>query len=144
MFGLSAVALLVSAFVVAEEAKKDEFNAKCVVAGKAAKMDTTADYKGAKVYFCCDDCKGAFAADTKKYATAANAQLVSTKQAKQVKCPLSGEKINPDKTVEVAGVKVGFCCENCQGKVAKAEGDAQKELVFADAAFAKGFEIPKK
>jgi YHS domain-containing protein len=144
VFGVSAVALLVGALVVAEEAKKEEFSVKCLVAGTAAKQDKTADYKGAKVYFCCDNCKGKFTADAKKFAIPANAQLASTKQAKQVKCPLSGQPIDAEKTVEVSGVKVAFCCENCQGKVADAKGDAQKELVFADAAFDKAFEVPKK
>jgi len=143
VLGLSAVVLLVGALVVAEEAKKDEFNVKCLVAGTAAKQDKTAEYKGAKVYFCCDNCKGKFTADAKKFAIPANAQLVSTKQAKQVKCPLSGQAVDAEKTVEVAGVKVAFCCENCQGKVAAAKGDEQKALVFADTPFDKAFEVAK-
>ncbi len=133
---------VVAGFVVAEEAKK--FEQKCVVSGAAAKEDKTVAYKGGKVYFCCENCPKAFEKDVKKFATKANLQLVSTGQAKQAKCPLSGGKLNAEKTVKVGGVSVQFCCENCQGKVAKAEGDAQVELVFSDAAFEKaGFEVPK-
>ncbi|MDP1796357.1 MAG: hypothetical protein Q8K78_02700 [Planctomycetaceae bacterium] len=142
---LSAAALMVGVFAVAEEAKKAP-ELKCVVAGTPAKADKTADYKGGKVNFCCDNCKAKFAADSKKYAVAANFQLAQTEQVKQEKCPLSGGPVKADKTVEIGGVKVAFCCENCQGKVA-AEKDAakQKEMVFSDAAFEKAaFKTVKK
>jgi YHS domain-containing protein len=142
--GLFALCSLVIAVAVvgAEEAAK--FDQKCPVSGAAAKQDKTVDYKGGKVYFCCDNCPKAFAKDTAKFAAKANQQLVSTGQAKQEKCPLSGGKLNPDAHTKVGGVEVGFCCNMCKGKVEKAEGDAQRELVFSDEAFGKGFVVPKK
>lgn len=140
---LFSAVLAVGFMAYAAEEKAKEFKATCPVSGQAAKEDQTAAYKGAKAYFCCGDCKGAFEKDSAKFATKANAQLVSTGQATQAKCPLSGGKLNPDASVEVAKVKVGFCCNNCKGKVAEAKGDAQAELVFSDAAFAKGFEVKK-
>jgi YHS domain-containing protein len=144
VLSLSIAALMVTAFAVAADAEK-KFDLKCLVAGKPdAKEDKNAEYKGAKVFFCCDNCKGKFTAEPAKFAVAANHQLAVSKQFKQTKCPLSGAKLNPDENVEVAGVKVGFCCENCKGKVAAAKGDEQKELVFKDAAFDKAFEIVKK
>jgi YHS domain-containing protein len=119
--------------------------AKCPVAGtKAAKAESSADYRGAKVYFCCDNCPKAFAKDTAKHATKANHQLAQTGQAKQEKCPLSGDAIDKEQTVEISGVKVSFCCGNCKGKAEKAEGDAKIELAFADKAFDKGFKVEKK
>ncbi len=134
--------LVVAGFVAAEEAKK--FDQKCVVSGGPAKEDKTVDYKGGKVYFCCENCPKAFEKDVAKFATKANHQLVATGQAKQAKCPLSGGKLNPEKTVKVNGVEVQFCCGNCQAKAAEAKGDAQLELVFSDAAFEKGgFAVPK-
>lgn len=140
-----AVGVLVSPLALAAETdKKDEFVPKCVVAETPVKPDKTAEYKGGKVQFCCDNCKGKFAADPGKYQVAANHQLAGTKQFKQVKCPLSGQPTQADKVVEVAGVKVAFCCENCQGKVAEAKGDAQKELVFKNEAFDKAFELVKR
>lgn len=119
---------------------------KCIVNGKAdAKADKTADYKGGKVYFCCDNCPKAFAKDEKKFATKANAQLVATKQAVQHKCPLSGGDLNKDTEITVGGAKVQFCCNNCKGKVEKATGDDQLNLVFSDDAFKKGdFKVEKK
>lgn len=136
--------LTVGFFASAAEEKAKEFKAKCVVSGGAAKVENAVDYKGGSVYFCCQNCPKAFAKDTAKFATKANHQLAATGQITQTKCPLSGGKLNPDATAEVGGVKVGFCCNNCKGKVEDAKGDTQTELVFSDAAFAKGFEVKKK
>lgn len=141
---LALTAALVMPQLTAEE--KDKLNgAKCPVAGtKAAKEDQSAEYRGAKVYFCCGGCPEAFAKDKAKYATKANHQLVQTGQAKQEKCPLSGKDLNKDATVKVAGVTVTFCCNNCKGKVEKAKEDEQLELAFADKAFDNGFKVEKK
>ena len=136
--------LAVGFMAFAAEEKAKPFKASCPISGKAALEDKTASYKGAKVYFCCGNCPGAFTKDTAKYAVKANHQVVATGQATQAKCPLSGGPLNADKKVDVGGVSVTFCCEKCQGKAAEAKGDAQAELVFSDAAFAKGFEIKKK
>ena len=135
--------LAVGLVAYAAEEKAKAFKATCPIANKPALEDKTADYKGGKVYFCCGNCPKAFEKDTAKYATKANQQLVATGQAIQGKCPLSGGPLNADKTVEVGGVKVTFCCEKCQGKVAEAKGDAQAELVFSDDAFKKAFEVKK-
>ena len=140
---LSAV-LAVGLMAFAAEEKANPFKATCPISGKAALEDKTADYKGGKVYFCCGNCPGAFAKDTAKYATKANHQLFATGQATQTKCPLSGGKLNPDANVEIGGTKVGFCCEKCEAKAKEAKGDAQEDLAFTDAAFAKGFEVKKK
>jgi YHS domain-containing protein len=115
----------------------------CPVSGKEASKDHAVKYKAGSVYFCCDNCPKAFAADKEKFATKANAQLVATKQYRQTKCPLTGKKLNPAAIVEVSGVEVKFCCNNCKGKVAKAEGDEQVTLVFSDDAFQKAF-VPAK
>lgn len=140
---LCSAVLAIGLVAYAAEEKAKEFKATCPVSGKAALQDKTVDYKGAKVYFCCENCPKAFAANTAKFATKANQQLVATGQATQVKCPLTGGKLNPEANVEVGGVKVGFCCNDCKGKVAAAKGDAQTELVFSDTAFAKAYEIKK-
>lgn len=142
---VSACAALVACAALAlkaEEAKKVEL--KCPVSGAAAKADKTVEFNGGKVQFCCDNCPKAFSADTAKYATKANAQLIQSGQAKQVKCPLSGGKLNPDTKVSVAGVDVQFCCNMCKGKVTAAKDDAQLALVFSNDAFKKGFEVAKE
>ena len=118
-----------------EEAK--EFKASCPVSGGPAKEDNAVAFAGKQVYFCCKNCPKAFEADTDKYANKAHHQLVQTGQAVQVGCPLSGRKVNPDTAVDVAGISVAFCCENCQGK-AEASDDVLA-LVFGN--FTKGFTV---
>ena len=143
---LSLVAVVVCAGVFSLNAAEEKKAVKplCPLSGKDIDKTKSVDYKGAKVYFCCGNCPGAFEKDPTKFAAKANQQLVVTEQAKQVKCPLSGGKLNEEKSVEVAGTKVTFCCEKCQGAVAAAKGDEQLNMVFSDKAFDKGFEVTKK
>jgi YHS domain-containing protein len=136
---VAAMAMLVATLYAADKLE----GIKCPVSGKAVKADKTVDYKGAKVYFCCENCPKAFEKDTAKFAVKANEQLVATGQYVQKACPLSGQKLNAEKTVKVDGVTVTFCCEKCQGAVTKAEGDKKAEMVFNDKAFEKGFEKKK-
>jgi YHS domain-containing protein len=136
---IAAVAVVCFAYSVNAEKKEAAAKAVCPVSGKACSPDHSSDYKDGKVNFCCPKCKAAFDADSTKFAAKANLHLVASKQYKQAKCPVAGRPCNPEHTVAVAGLKVAFCCPNCKGKVAKAEGDAQLNLVFSDAAFAKGF-----
>lgn len=139
MFAAAAVAVAVVSYssVRADDAPE----LKCPVSGHAvASKEHAVEHNGGKVYFCCDQCPAAFAANTKKFAAKANAQMVQDGQFKQVKCPLQGKPVNPQAVVEVAGVKVAFCCNGCKSAVAKARGARQVNMVFNDKAFKKGFE----
>ncbi len=139
---LVAVAACLTLSLQAED-KEVKFEPKCPVSGKPAIKEQAVDYKGGKVYFCCPGCPGAFQKDTAKFAAKANQQLVGTGQAVEKACPLSGRALNAETAIDVQGVKVAFCCNNCKGKVAGAEGAEQLNLVFSDAAFEKGFEVKK-
>ena len=130
------------AFVGLLGAAEKEFSAKCPVSGAPAKEASAVAYKGAKVYFCCNNCPKAFAANTEKFAAKANSQLASTGQAVQVACPLSGKPCNAEKTVDVSGVKVAFCCDGCKGKTEKS--DDALALLFGDKDFDKGFTTQTK
>jgi YHS domain-containing protein len=112
---------------------------KCPVSGKAASKDHAVAYKEGQVYFCCDHCPAAFKANKKKYATKANEQLVASGQYKEVKCPLTGKTLNPETAVKIDGLSVEFCCNGCKARVEKSKDKKQVNLVFSDAAFAKGF-----
>jgi hypothetical protein len=145
LVALVAVLAVGTSSLAVEDKKEDKLKGvKCPVSGQDVQEDKTVDYRDAKVYMCCGGCPDAFKKDKAKFATKANHQLVQTKQAKQEKCPLSGGKLNPETKISVAGVDVCFCCNNCKGKVEKAEGDEKLALVFADAAFDKGFKVEKK
>ena len=140
---VAASGLLVFTARAAEEEKK-EVEVKCPVSGQPIDKEHKVAYKDAEVYFCCPNCPKAFEKDTAKFSTKANHQLVLTEQFEQKKCPITGQKLNPEQMTEVAGVEVQFCCPNCKGKVAKAEGDDQIALVFADKAFDKAFQKKEK
>lgn len=109
----------------ADDAKTDT-EMKCPVSGKPASKDHAVDYDGGKVYFCCDNCPAEFQKDPSKYAAKAHLQMALTGQLTQTACPFSGKPINAEKTVDVGGVKVAFCCGNCQKK---AEGMSQDDLI---------------
>ena len=117
---------------------------KCVVAGKPAKASAAADYRGGKVYLCCDHCVEEFARDSSKFETLANLQLVLTGQFEQTGCPISGGDVDEEQFCEVAGLKIFMCCKDCKAKVDSAKTEEQKiELVFANDAFEKSFALKK-
>lgn len=134
---LAGMSVAVASMLGAAEKKID---CKCPVSGAAAKESSAIAYKGAKLYFCCNNCPKKFEADTAKYAAKANAQLVQTGQAVQVACPLSGKACKPDKTTKVAGLTVAFCCDSCKAKAEKA--DDALALLFGS--FDKGFTTQTK
>jgi len=145
----TAFALMLAVALIAAEDKKegkdkdkeiDLEGVKCIMNPEAdAKAETALEYKEGKVFFCCKNCRKKFDEAKEKPAAKANYQLVATKQYKQEKCPLTGNKLNEEQTVEVGKVKVTFCCGNCKGKIAKKEADEQLELCFNDKAFEKSF-----
>lgn len=146
LFSSVCLALVFALTSTQAEEKAKAKTVKCFVGKKDVKLADAkfASYRNAKVYFCCNICKGKFEKGVKGFATKANHQLFLTSQARQIKCPISGRATDKTKTVKIAGAEVAFCCENCQGKAKKATGDDQLAIAFADKAFDKGFEIPKK
>lgn len=136
------LALLIAAqgFSAAESDAKSAFKATCPVSGRPAIESSSVELKdGSKVYFCCENCPKAYEKSPKKFAMKVNAQLLETDQVVQVACPLTGKPVNKETTFEAGEMKVGMCCKNCLGKVAKADDDAKLKLLFSEAAFKKGF-----
>jgi YHS domain-containing protein len=117
----------------------------CPVSGQPAKEASFVEYRGGKVFFCCDNCPNAFKDDTAKFAAKANHQLVVTKQAKQGLCPFTGQEVDPSTKINVAGAAICFCCDNCKAKATAAEGAAQVNLLFGNQPFEKAaFKVGKK
>jgi YHS domain-containing protein len=135
---------LVAAFVVcvcgslAGAAAVAPQDAKCPVSGKGCNPDKSVAFDGGQVYFCCGNCQKAFEGNSAKFATKAHHQMVTTGQLVQKGCPFNGKPVNPSTVINIDGAEVGFCCNNCKGKVVKAQGDAKLDLVFGDVS--KGFE----
>lgn len=139
--GLLAASLIVTANLSADDQaeKAAEFKATCPVSGQPAGEDHALTHRGKQVYFCCDNCPKAFAADPEKFTAATNFQLLQTGQIVQVACPFSGEAVDPATDVKFQGVAFGFCCTNCQAKFEKADAAEQLTLVFGD--ISKGFTL---
>lgn len=116
----------------------------CPVSGEAASKEVKVAFNGGDVYLRCAGCKAKFEKDPQKYAAKANHQLVSTGQAVQVACPVSGGKVNKDVKLKVAGVDVAFFCGGCRAEVAEAKADQQVQLVFGNEAFKKSYKIKKQ
>ena len=123
--------------------KADSVKLVCPVSGKPIDKSVSSEFGGGKVCFCCAKCKAKFDANSAKFVPKANLQLAASGQAKQVACPFSGKTLDPATTVNVAGVKVQFCCGKCKAKVAAAKTDKQIQLVFESKAFDKAFKVGK-
>ncbi len=128
------MAVLAVTLYAADEIKLDGI--KCVMNPKAAaKAEKSVDYKGGKVFFCCDNCPKGFAKkieDGDKLVVAkGNVPASLDSHAKQAKCVFTGGPLKTELTV--AGAKVQFCCDNCKGKAAKLEGDEQLIALLGDA-----------
>ena len=137
---MMAAVVALSAFATSFADSPSLEGVKCLLNPKAAaKAEKAAEWKDGKVYFCCDNCKGKFEKmskeDKEKMAAQSNAQLVATKQYEQKKCPISGQNLNADTAVEVAGVKVAFCCNNCKGKIEKMKDEEKLAEVFGEKPF---------
>ena len=133
--------IALSSLVFALEAGEKELTVKCVVSGEEVDKDEYTKYKDGKVYFCCAGCKSDFEEDASKFTTAANYQLVATGQYVQESCPLTARNNKADKQVDVDGLAVTFCCNNCLKKAKKSTD--KLSMLFSDATFDKSFGHPK-
>ena len=133
--------LTLCSVIIAEGFGNKEEKVTCVVSGEDIEGDykeESAKYKDGEVYFCCGGCKMDFEEDASKFATAANLQLVTTKQYSQTTvCPVSSRKIKTKKEVVVAGVSVDLCCGGCVKKINKSNNKVS--MLFSDSSFDKGF-----
>jgi YHS domain-containing protein len=112
--------------------EEKEFEATCPVSGQPAIEDSIVELKnGAKVYFCCQNCPKAYAANPDKFALKMARQLLETGQVVQVACPITGQPVNKETLVEVGKGKAGFCCKNCLAKYNKADENGKLEILFA-------------
>ena len=133
--------LILCSVIMAEGFGNKEDKVTCVVSGDVIEGDykeESAKYKDGEVYFCCGGCKMDFEEDASKFTTAANLQLVTTKQYSQTTvCPVSSRKIKTKKEVVVAGVAVDLCCGGCVKKINKSNNKVS--MLFSDSSFDKGF-----
>ena len=137
--------MMFSSIGFSEDSKGDESKVICLVSGEVIDGDykeESAKYKEGEVYFCCGGCKMDFEEDASKFSTAANFQLLATKQYSETNvCPVTGRKIKSKKEVIVQGLSVGVCCAGCVKKINKSNNKVS--MLFSDSAFDKGFSKSK-
>ncbi len=77
------------------------------------------------VYFCCTECVAKYQANPTKYAEKVSAQraALAGKAKVQTTCPVSGEPVKQDISIEHEGKKINFCCKGC---AAKFQGEPDK------------------
>ena len=133
--------MMFSSIGFSEDSKGDESKVICLVSGEVIEGDykeESAKYKEGEVYFCCGGCKMDFEEDASKFSTAANFQLLATKQYSETNvCPVTGRKIKSKKEVIVEGLSVGVCCAGCVKKINKSNNKVS--MLFSESAFDKGF-----
>jgi YHS domain-containing protein len=108
----------------------DPINKTCPLTGKDVNPTKTVEYEKQLIGFCCDDCKGKFESDPKKYIGKVK-EFKKKKAAEEIsfddpinkKCPITGKDIVAGKTSEYEKQLIGFCCMDC---VNKFEADPKK------------------
>jgi tetratricopeptide (TPR) repeat protein len=113
----------------------------CVMSNQPSFAKFTMNYKGAKLYFCCDGCQEEFTTNLAKFSAKANHHLFVTKQAKMTKCPFTGRPLNPAFKTIVKGAEVTFCCSGCKAKTLKQKPDEQVQSIFNNIVFSNSFRL---
>ena len=104
----------------------------CPVMDEPVNFLIAANTTDGPVYVCCKGCVKKIEQDPSKYAKKIAAQRAALAKLPkvQVTCPISGEPVNPEITVENNGEKVAFCCGGCAKKF-KAKPDSFKAKLAA-------------
>ena len=88
----------------------------CPVMGNPINKDIFVEYKGKKVYFCCDGCDDMFLKDPEKYLDKLpqfkNSEVEGSDIEQKI-CPVMGNPIDKNIFIEYKGKKVYFCCPGC-------------------------------
>lgn len=96
-------------------AKLDRVQTNCPVDGKSVDGKLTAEVSGHKVAFCSKECQAKYA----EHSGAFNAKLADS-YTYQTRCPISGEKIQPNVFTDLnTGQRIYFCCARCSEKLLK-------------------------
>jgi len=148
MLGAAVMLSLALGVAAVEKASfaADPINKVCPITGKDVNPTKTVEYEKQVIGLCCDDCKGKFEADPKKYigkvkefkkgkkSSSPAACCCENEAAQEIAvaadpinkvCPITGKDVNPTKTVEYEKQVIGLCCDDCKGKF---EADPKKYI----------------
>jgi YHS domain-containing protein len=95
--------------------KMERIQVTCPVMGEPIDGKTFATVGGEKIAFCCPNCVASYEKEPAKYKAKLEASYTY-----QTKCPVTGEKINPLRFVDLpAGQRIYLCCPACGPKLLK-------------------------
>ncbi len=123
----------------AKDAKKPQpINKKCPVEGGDVDPDSTIQYKGKTIGFCCAGCDKEFEKDPAKFMAIIDKGLAAEKKGDSAKkddakkddgakkgegekkqaelnakCPVSGDDVDKEVTETYKGRTIAFCCKDC-------------------------------
>lgn len=83
----------------------------CPVTGKMIRADVFVEQDGLKVYFSSPESAAKFKESPTSYLPAVYKQIYL--QTVQVKCPVSGDPVDPNKLADFIGSRIYFCCDMC-------------------------------
>ena len=126
MVAVFALALLAGAVAarIADGEKKNVTNKLCPVSGGPVVEKYRTEYADKEtglsqyVYVCCEGCLGEFSKNPEPFVAKMSKEERDSIKA-NILCPVSGEAVKKDKSVEFEGRKVYFCCDNCVAKYKK-------------------------
>ena len=96
---------------------------KCPITGNKIDSQSFTDYKGSRVYYCCQKCDKKFLSEPQKYLSEMSRAGVTPAKL-QTTCPVTGDGISED-DFEVKTLKgtILVCCKKC---VKKLKADPEK------------------
>jgi YHS domain-containing protein len=117
-------------------------NVRCIIESRPAVAENWVGYLEGKAFFCCGKCKAAF--EKKKHdertIRSANEQLWLTGQYVQRACPITGREDIADHYFEIAGRRIGLCCDECVQRLESIDNDDERsKLIFGESVFKKAF-----
>jgi len=123
---LSLGLLSATKLAASEPAKTDKpGDPKCPIMGGTVNLAVSTPTDDGPVFFCCPGCIGKYTAAPTKFAdvVAAQRKILADRPKVQVKCPVTGEQVDPQAFIEKDGKKIFFCCKGC---IPKYEADPAK------------------
>lgn len=83
----------------------------CPVCGKPVGKNLSVNHEGLKVYFSSEECIEAFKKAPERFLVEVYLQVYP--QQVQVKCPVTGNPIDPQVSAEFKGRRIYYCCASC-------------------------------
>ncbi|MBT3377183.1 MAG: hypothetical protein HN742_36220 [Lentisphaerae bacterium] len=117
-----------------EKAGRPKFQTHCPVTDGRARRDCFADKDGLRVFLCSPACSEEFAKDPAKYIGKLKEQGVTVAKV-QTACPVTDKPINKETYMDLAGLRIYLCSEDCAAKLKKSPGKYVKKQMMEGVAF---------